>query len=95
MQWGSALLRESLEFLYLSALLRGPGPELSRIIIETCIRRGGDLEIRYGRTVPQCPVQFRYVKSRSDLESLTYARNYKSTNPRRSPVKLNQELNAD
>ena len=40
--------------------------------------RGGDLEIRCGRTVPQCPVQFRYVKSRSDLESLTYA---KSTNP--------------
>ena len=37
-QWGSALLRESLEFLYLSALLRGPGPELSRIIIETCTR---------------------------------------------------------
>ena len=34
--WGSALLRESLEFLYLSALLRGPGPELLCIIIWTC-----------------------------------------------------------
>ena len=54
--------------------------------------RGGDLEIRCGRTVPQCPVQFRYVKSRSDLESLTYA---KSTNPlTETRRKLNHESRA-